>query len=75
MEIELFDEFTHTVVSNHIVKNWSVLYKGKELKGSYTFDHDDWGYHERSYEMDEEYKNNLTDEEYEEVMDYVEENI
>jgi hypothetical protein len=72
-EQELFEDFSSTVVSSIIKKSWSVIYKGKEITGTYEYENDDWGLQEMNTVIDEGYT--LTDEERDEILDYVKDAI
>jgi len=74
MSEELFDDFNSNIIESRIVKAWSVTYKGIEYEGTLTTYHEAWGSRE-----DHDYKINdpkdLTDDELEELEDYVMDNI
>ena len=71
MQEEIFEDFSENVVSSVIKKNWSLSYKGKEITGSYSYEHDAWGYYERNVDIDEDCLKDLTAEEIDEINDYV----
>jgi hypothetical protein len=67
---ELFEDFSSLTTRSVIKKNWSLTYKGQEISGTYSYEIDDWGYSERSCEIDDE--SELTDDEIDEIIEYVE---
>lgn len=71
---ELFNDFNSNITESRIVKSWSVTYKGTEYEGTLITTHEAWG----SWE-DTEYNINdpkdLTDDELDELEDYVMDNI
>ena len=71
---ELFDDFQSNTTESRVVKKWSATYKGIEYEGSVTTTYEIWG----SWE-DHEYwlldSKDLTDDELDELEDYVMDNI
>jgi hypothetical protein len=66
---QLFEEFSSVTTTTIIKKNWELTYKGKEVTGTYSYEDDAWGFHERNVEIDDE--SDLTEEEIDEIIDYV----
>ena len=75
MSEELFEDFSETVTSTVVKKNWSLTYKGQEISGTYSYESDSWGYHDRYVEINEEHLENLSGEEIDEIHEYVEDVI
>jgi hypothetical protein len=71
MEQELFEDFHSTVVSSRIKKNWTVTYKGQEISGTYEYDQDDWSFYEKNCYIDDECMKDLTEDEIDEIVEYV----
>jgi hypothetical protein len=68
---ELFEDFSSMTTRSVIKKNWTVMYKGQEISGTYSYEVDDWGYFDRSCEIDDEHMENLSGEDIDEIYDYV----
>jgi hypothetical protein len=67
---ELFEDFSSMTTRSVIKKNWTVMYKGQEISGTYSYEVDDWGYFDRSCEIDDE--SELTQDEIDEIIEYIE---
>jgi hypothetical protein len=72
MSKELFEGFHSMEVKSLITKNWSVTYKGKEVSGTFSYESDDWGFSDRSTDIDKEHLDALTEDEIDEILEYVE---
>jgi len=66
-------EFTHSLVRERILKNWSMNYKGEEISGTYERIDDGYGYDSHEVEITD-YDVDLTDEDIEKIESYVIEN-
>lgn len=70
---ELFEDFNSNITESRIVKAWSVTYKGIEYEGSLITSHEAWGsWEDTEFKIDD--KKDLTDEELDELEDYVMDN-
>ena len=68
---QIFEDFSENVISSVIKKNWSLTFKGKEISGSYSYEHDSWGYYEKDVEIDNEFLDDLSEDEVDEIQEYV----
>ena len=75
MQDEQFEDFSSVETSTVIKKNWSLTYKGQEISGTYLYEADSWGFYDRNVEINEEHLENLSGEEIDEILDYVEDVI
>jgi len=74
MDIELFNDFNSNITESRIVKAWSVTYKGTEYEGTLITTHEAWGsWEDTDYNIND--PKNLTDDELDELEDYVMDNI
>jgi hypothetical protein len=76
-EEQLFEDFISYAETKIIKKCWSVTYAGKEITGiyEYQFGYDDWGYSSKTVKIDEECLRELTEEEIDEIIEYIEDTI
>lgn len=66
---ELFEDFSSVTTTTVIKKNWKLTYKGQEVTGTYSYEDDSWSLYEKDVEIDDE--SNLTQDEIDEIIDYV----
>jgi hypothetical protein len=74
MDIELFEDFNSNITESRIVKSWSVTFNGTEYDGTVITTHEAWGSWEDT-EFNISDKKDLTDEELDELEEYVMDNI
>jgi hypothetical protein len=71
---ELFEDFDSHITASRIVKSWSVTYEGIEYKGIVITTLEAWGsWRDNEFTIDDQ--KDLTDDELDNLKDYVMDNI
>ena len=72
LDHQLFEDFSSVVTATFVKKIWTVTYKDQEITGTYSYESGSWGFCDRKFRINEEHLKNLSDEEIDEIHDYVE---
>ena len=66
-------DFSHTLKSKKIVKDWTLTINDKEVSRSFRQELNLWGHSESDVEFDEEW--NLTEEEIQDIKEFIREEL